>query len=175
MVFVAPLCRCLRAQFFPSVCYCIICDGFVDQTGLVFVFTLPEPAHDWGRYALLLDTYIKDRQERDQLFNAYNNIPCVKQKGDIAEVFKGRMVCFMFPRGGDHVPSGDVCSLANRCCMVLGTASRGEALSCTVVACKLAREGEQCRMKHPAPCPSLCMCGSTLLLPRRMLAVESVA
>ena len=34
------------------------------------------------RYALLLDTYIKDREERDHLFNAYNNIPCVKQKGE---------------------------------------------------------------------------------------------
>ncbi|CAB1116245.1 unnamed protein product [Ectocarpus sp. CCAP 1310/34] len=32
-------------------------------------------------YALLLDTYIKDKQERDHLFNAYNDIPCVKQKG----------------------------------------------------------------------------------------------
>ena len=41
------------------------------------------------RYALLLDTYIKDRQERDQLFNAYNGIPCVKQKGDrgLTEIF----------------------------------------------------------------------------------------
>ncbi|CAM9986706.1 unnamed protein product, partial [Laminaria digitata] len=35
-------------------------------------------------YALLLDTYIKDREERDNLFNAYNNIPCVKQKGESA-------------------------------------------------------------------------------------------
>lgn len=33
------------------------------------------------RYALLLDTYIKDKQERYHLFNAYNDIPCVKQKG----------------------------------------------------------------------------------------------
>ncbi|CAM9739217.1 unnamed protein product, partial [Ectocarpus sp. 12 AP-2014] len=32
-------------------------------------------------YALLLDTYIKDKQEKDHLFNAYNDIPCVKQKG----------------------------------------------------------------------------------------------
>ncbi|CAN0380990.1 unnamed protein product, partial [Discosporangium mesarthrocarpum] len=27
------------------------------------------------------DTYIKDREERGYLFNAYNNIPCVKKKG----------------------------------------------------------------------------------------------
>lgn len=34
-----------------------------------------------ARYALLLDTYIKDRKERDRLFNAFKNIPCVKSKG----------------------------------------------------------------------------------------------
>lgn len=35
-----------------------------------------------ARYALLLDTYIRDREERDKLFNAYNDIPCVKRKGE---------------------------------------------------------------------------------------------
>ncbi|CAN0080069.1 unnamed protein product [Ectocarpus sp. 12 AP-2014] len=52
-------------------------------------------------YALLLDTYIKDKQEKDHLFNAYNDIPCVKQKADWAmrwigsdATFAERLVAF---------------------------------------------------------------------------------
>ncbi|CAM9514083.1 unnamed protein product [Choristocarpus tenellus] len=52
-------------------------------------------------YALLLDTYIKDRKEREHLFNAYNNIPCVKRKADWAirwigsnATFAERLVAF---------------------------------------------------------------------------------
>ena len=35
-------------------------------------------------YSLLIDTYIKDRQEKDRLFHAIETIPCVKQKADWA-------------------------------------------------------------------------------------------
>ncbi|CAN0021440.1 unnamed protein product [Scytosiphon promiscuus] len=57
-------------------------------------------------YALLLDTYIKDREERDNLFNAYNSIPCVKQKADWAmrwigsdATFAERLVAFAAVEG----------------------------------------------------------------------------
>jgi ribonucleoside-diphosphate reductase subunit M2 len=35
-------------------------------------------------YALLIDTYIKDERERRRLFNAVNEIPCIKGKADWA-------------------------------------------------------------------------------------------
>ena len=31
-------------------------------------------------YSLLIDTYIKDNNEKDKLFDAINTIPCVKRK-----------------------------------------------------------------------------------------------
>ena len=35
-------------------------------------------------YSLLIDTYIKDPVQRDYLFNAIDNIPCIKKKADWA-------------------------------------------------------------------------------------------
>ena len=35
-------------------------------------------------YALLIDTFIKDRKRKDELFNAIEKIPCVKKKADWA-------------------------------------------------------------------------------------------
>lgn len=35
-------------------------------------------------YALLIDTYIKDTQEKNRLFNAIKTIPCIKEKADWA-------------------------------------------------------------------------------------------
>lgn len=35
-------------------------------------------------YSLLIDTYIKDTQERDRLFNAIDTVPCIKKKADWA-------------------------------------------------------------------------------------------
>jgi ribonucleotide reductase beta subunit family protein with ferritin-like domain len=35
-------------------------------------------------YSLLIDTYIKDKVEKNQLFKALDNFPCIKKKGDWA-------------------------------------------------------------------------------------------
>lgn len=35
-------------------------------------------------YGLLIDTYIKDQKEKDYLFHAIDNIPCIKKKADWA-------------------------------------------------------------------------------------------
>jgi len=35
-------------------------------------------------YSLLIDTYVKDTSEKDELFNALNNFPCIKKKADWA-------------------------------------------------------------------------------------------
>jgi ribonucleoside-diphosphate reductase beta chain len=35
-------------------------------------------------YSLLIETYIKDSQEKDALFHAMDNIPAIKRKADWA-------------------------------------------------------------------------------------------
>lgn len=35
-------------------------------------------------YSLLIDTYVKDKAEKDMLFNAIDNYPCIKKKADWA-------------------------------------------------------------------------------------------
>jgi ribonucleoside-diphosphate reductase subunit M2 len=36
-------------------------------------------------YSLLIDTYIKDKEEKNKLFNAIQNFPCIKKKSDWAQ------------------------------------------------------------------------------------------
>ena len=36
-------------------------------------------------YSLLIDTYIKDKEEKSKLFNAIQNFPCIKKKSDWAQ------------------------------------------------------------------------------------------
>ena len=36
-------------------------------------------------YSLLIETYIKDKEEKHTLFNAINNFPCIKKKSDWAQ------------------------------------------------------------------------------------------
>jgi len=58
-------------------------------------------------YSLLIDTYIKDGQEKERLFNAINTIPCVKRKADWAlkwitnqdDDFATRLVAFACVEG----------------------------------------------------------------------------
>lgn len=41
-------------------------------------------------YSLLIDTYIKDVKEKDYLFNALDNIPCIRKKADWALKYTDR-------------------------------------------------------------------------------------
>jgi ribonucleotide reductase beta subunit family protein with ferritin-like domain len=58
-------------------------------------------------YSLLIDTYIKDTDEKNHLFNAIETIPCVKQKADWAikwimdekSTFSQRLVAFAIVEG----------------------------------------------------------------------------
>jgi len=58
-------------------------------------------------YSLLIDTYIKDSTQRDFLFNALDNIPCIKRKADWAlrwieskeTTFAERLVAFAAVEG----------------------------------------------------------------------------
>jgi ribonucleotide reductase beta subunit family protein with ferritin-like domain len=52
-------------------------------------------------YGLLIDTYIKDEKQKDYLFKAIDNIPCIKKKADWAlkwiygnESFAERLIAF---------------------------------------------------------------------------------
>ena len=58
-------------------------------------------------YSLLIDTYIKDAQERERLFDAIETIPCIKRKADWAlkwisdknSTFAERLIAFAAVEG----------------------------------------------------------------------------
>ena len=57
-------------------------------------------------YSLLIDTYIKDRSQRDHLFNAIDTVPCVRQKAEWAlrwisesKRFAERLIAFAVVEG----------------------------------------------------------------------------
>jgi len=68
-------------------------------------------------YSLLIETYIKDSYEKDRLFNAIENYPCIKKKSDWAQkwihdknnVFATRLVAFACVEGIFF--SGAFCSI----------------------------------------------------------------
>ena len=68
-------------------------------------------------YSLLIDTYIKDREEKSELFNAIDNFPCIKKKADWAlkwiqdkrSSFAIRLVAFAAVEGIFF--SGSFCSI----------------------------------------------------------------
>ena len=66
-------------------------------------------------YSLLIDTYIKDTKEKDYLFHAIDNVPCVKKKADWAlrwisnSSFQERLIAFAAVEGIFF--SGSFCSI----------------------------------------------------------------
>lgn len=66
-------------------------------------------------YSLLIDTYIKNPEEKDRLFNALETVPCVKRKGEWAlkwinsENFTERLIAFAAVEGIFF--SGSFCSI----------------------------------------------------------------
>eukprot|EP00488_Nonionellina_sp_1-RS-2012_P004163 TRINITY_DN92_c0_g1_i1.p1 TRINITY_DN92_c0_g1~~TRINITY_DN92_c0_g1_i1.p1 ORF type:complete len:154 (-),score=36.06 TRINITY_DN92_c0_g1_i1:128-589(-) len=46
-------------------------------------------------YSLLIDTYIKSEQEKNELFNAMDNIDCIKQKANWALQWMNRDTAFI--------------------------------------------------------------------------------
>lgn len=89
-------------------------------------------------YSLLIDTYIKDKEEKDHLFNAIETIPCVKRKADWAlrwistGTFAEKLIAFAVVEGIFF--SGSFCSifwlrkraLMNGLCMANDLISRDE-------------------------------------------------
>ena len=67
-------------------------------------------------YSLLIDTYIKDKREKNRLFNAINEFPCIKKKADWAiqyincdDNFATRLIAFAVVEGLFF--SGAFCSI----------------------------------------------------------------
>ena len=66
-------------------------------------------------YSLLIDTYVKNPQEKDRLFNALETVPCVKKKGEWAikwinsDNFTERLIAFAAVEGIFF--SGSFCSI----------------------------------------------------------------
>jgi len=64
----------------------------------------------------LIETFIKDKQERDRLFRGMDTIPCIKKKADWArscindkDSFAKRLLCFIIIEGVFF--SGAFCSI----------------------------------------------------------------
>jgi ribonucleoside-diphosphate reductase subunit M2 len=68
-------------------------------------------------YSLLIETYVRDKDEKDRLFNAISNYPCIKKKSDWAQKwihdnrssFAARLVAFACVEGIFF--SGAFCSI----------------------------------------------------------------
>jgi ribonucleotide reductase beta subunit family protein with ferritin-like domain len=67
-------------------------------------------------YSLLIDTYVKDREEKDKIFNAIQNFECIKKKADWAmrwidsdEEYGVRLIAFAIVEGVFF--SGAFCSI----------------------------------------------------------------
>lgn len=132
-------------------------DGIVNENLVVNFMqdvTIPEARCFYGfqimmenihseMYSLLIDTYIKDKNEKDKMFNAIETLNCVKQKAnwalkwiDTAPTFAHRLIAFAAVEGIFF--SGSFCSifwLKNRGLMKgLGKSnefiSRDEGLHC---------------------------------------------
>lgn len=101
-------------------------------------------------YSLLIDTIVKEKEEKDKLFNAVNNFPAIKQKADWAMKWIGnksrsygsRLVAFMCVEGIQF--SGAFCAiywLKKRNIMMNGLTfsneliSRDEALHVETAVC----------------------------------------
>lgn len=105
-------------------------DGIVNENLVVNFMqdvTIPEARCFYGyqvaienihaeTYSLLIDTYIKDKAEKDRLFNAIETIPCVKKKAEWAlkwieksTSFAERLVAFAAVEGIFF--SGSFCSI----------------------------------------------------------------
>lgn len=104
-------------------------------------------------YSLLIDTYIKDSKEKDYLFNALENVPCVSKKGNWAlrwisqGSFAERLIAFAAVEGIFF--SGSFCSifwlkkrgLMPGLCFANELISRDEGLHCDF-ACLLYNQLE---------------------------------
>ena len=84
----------------------LISDRFKEAKYLYNFQAMIEDVHGL-MYSLLIDTYIKDSTEKDHLFNAIENIPCVKKKAEWAikwimdeeSSFSQRLVAFAIVEG----------------------------------------------------------------------------
>lgn len=56
----------------------------ISEARAFYTFQLAMEAIHSETYSLLIDTYVKDSREKNQLFNALDTFPCIKAKGDWA-------------------------------------------------------------------------------------------
>ena len=94
-----------------------MCDVQVSEARAFYGFQIAmENVHN-ETYSLLIETYIKDKEEKHKLFNAIENFPCIKKKSDWAQKwirdnrssFATRLVAFACVEGIFF--SGAFCSI----------------------------------------------------------------
>ena len=92
-------------------------DVQVSEARAFYAFQIAMEAIHSEMYSLLIEKYITDREEKSRLFNALNEFPCIKRKGDWAlkwiqdkrSSFASRLVAFACVEGIFF--SGAFCSI----------------------------------------------------------------
>jgi ribonucleoside-diphosphate reductase subunit M2 len=62
-----------------------MCDVQVSEARAFYGFQIAMENIHSETYSLLIETYIKDKEEKSKLFNAIENFPCIKKKSDWAQ------------------------------------------------------------------------------------------
>jgi ribonucleoside-diphosphate reductase subunit M2 len=94
-----------------------MCDVQVSEARAFYGFQIAMENIHSETYSLLIETYIKDKDEKHRLFNAIENFPCIKKKSDWAQKwihdnrssFATRLVAFACVEGIFF--SGAFCSI----------------------------------------------------------------
>jgi len=94
-----------------------MCDVQVSEARAFYGFQIAMENIHSETYSLLIETYIKDKEEKSKLFNAIENFPCIKKKSDWAQKwihdnrssFATRLVAFACVEGIFF--SGAFCSI----------------------------------------------------------------
>ena len=94
-----------------------MCDVQVSEARAFYGFQIAMENIHSQTYSLLIETYIKDKEEKHKLFNAIENFPCIKKKSDWAQKwirdnrssFATRLVAFACVEGIFF--SGAFCSI----------------------------------------------------------------
>jgi len=97
---------CMDGLINENICLRFFNDIQNSEARLFYGFQVAIEGIHQETYANLIDTYITDQTERDKLFNAINNFPCVKKKADwvkshiqSSDSFAERLVAFICVEG----------------------------------------------------------------------------
>jgi len=97
---------CMDGLINENICLRFMCEVQISEARLFYGFQMAIEGIHQETYANLIDSYIKDKDERYSLFNAIDNYPCVRKKADWVKThiqsnnsFAERLVAFICVEG----------------------------------------------------------------------------